>query len=273
MVTKKTAAGSDTIPRSMWAGTLSCGLIVIGIKLYAATEDHSTAFRQVHDRDGGRIKYRRFCSQCGEEVPYAEIAKGYESPDGTITVLTDEDMDALPLPTAKTVEVMEFVKPGEVPAMLHHKSYYMRPGVAGANDVYKLIAEALAKTKRVGLCKVAIRQRESLAELRNEGGLLILDTLLWPDEVRRMDAPDGTVNKALLTQVVTLVEAMAGEFNPEDHNDEYAEAVARMVEAKLLGAGPVKAPEPKPAGPGNLMDVLAASIEDAKKKSKKKGAA
>lgn len=272
MATKKEA--SATIPRAFWSGSLAFGLVVVPVKLYASTEDHTTAFRQVHGDDGGRIQYRRHCADCGEEIPYAEIAKGYESPDGTITVITDEDMAALPLPTVKTVEVVQFVKPGEIPVMMRHKSYFMRPADAAGSGAYALVAAALAKTKLVGLCKVAIRQRESLAELRVEGGLLILDTLLWPDEVRSMDAPEGTVNKALLPHAVALVEAMTGEFDPAGYTDGYSEAVARMVEAKRLGAGPVKVPARKTAGPGDLMAVLAASIEDAKKKSpKKRGAA
>ena len=172
--------------RSIWAGAISFGMVVIPVKLYAATEQRDVAFRQVHREDGGRIQFRRFCSLDGEEVPYSDVAKGYELATGDVVVLTDDDLKDLPLATAKRIDVLHFSPAGQLDPILANKAYYLEPEPAGVR-AYVLFRDALERSGRVAVAKVAIRQREALGALRVRDGVLVLETLLWPDEVR---APD-----------------------------------------------------------------------------------
>lgn len=172
--------------RSIWAGAISFGMVVIPVKLYAATEQRDVAFRQVHREDGGRVQFRRFCSLDGQEVPYSDVAKGYELATGDVVVLTDEDLRELPLATAKRIDVLHFTPAAQLDPILANKAYYLDPEPAGVR-AYVLFRDALERSGRVAVAKVAIRQREALAALRVRDGVLVLETLLWPDEVR---APD-----------------------------------------------------------------------------------
>ena len=170
--------------RSIWAGAISFGLVVIPVKLYAATEQRDITFRQVHRKDGARIQFRRFCTLDGEEVPYSDIAKGYELPTGDMVVLTDEDLADLPLVTAHRIEVLHFAPAPQVEAIYSNKSYYTEPEQAGVR-AYALFRDALEASGKVAVAKVALRQREALAALRVREGVITLETLLWPDEVHR----------------------------------------------------------------------------------------
>jgi Ku protein len=172
----------------MWKGAISFGLVMIPIKLYAATEQKDIAFRQVHREDGGRIRFRRVCSIDGQEVPYEDVAKGYELPTGEMVVLTDEDLADLPLPTTRSIEVLHFLPAEQLDSILLNRSYFVEPEAAGAR-AYVLLRDSLERSGKVALALVALRQRESLATLRTRDGLLVLETLLWPDEVRTPDFP------------------------------------------------------------------------------------
>src|ERR1700745_350610 len=169
--------------RSMWKGAVSFGLVMIPVKLYAATETKDIAFRQVHREDGGRIRFRRFCTIDEQEVPYEDIAKGYELPGGEVVVLTEEDMAELPLPTTKNIEVVQFCPIEQLDPILLNRSYYVEPEAAGAR-AYCLLRDALEQSGKIAIAQVALRQRESLAILRVRDGVLVLETLLWPDEIR-----------------------------------------------------------------------------------------
>src|ERR1700743_585655 len=166
--------------RSIWAGAISFGMVVIPVKLYAATEQRDVAFRQVPRSDGGRIQFRRICSLDGQEVPYADVAKGYELPTGDVVVLTDEDLADLPLSTAHRIDVLHFAPAGQLDPILMNKSYYLEPEPAGVR-AYILFRNALERSGRIAIAKVAIRQREALAELRVTQGVLTMDTLLGPE--------------------------------------------------------------------------------------------
>src|SRR5215831_1765649 len=168
--------------RSMWKGAISFGLVMIPVKLYAATEQRDVTFRQVHREDGGRIKFRRFCSIDGEEVPYADVAKGYELPDGEMVVLTDDDLAELPLPTAHSIEVVNFTPAEQVDTILANRAYYTEPEPAGVR-AYALLRDALERSGKVAIARVALRQRESLASLRTRDGVMVLETLLWLEEL------------------------------------------------------------------------------------------
>src|SRR6476469_4758677 len=172
--------------RSIWKGTVSFGLVSIGVKLYSATEERDVSFHQVRRSDGARIRYKRVAETDGEEVPYSEIAKGYQLPSGDTVVLTDDDFKDLPLPTARVVDVLEFVPADQIDPIYYAKAYYLEPE-KGAAKPYVLLREALEDSDQVALVKVAIRNREQLATLRVREGVIVLNTMIWPDEVRAAD--------------------------------------------------------------------------------------
>jgi DNA end-binding protein Ku len=254
--------------RSMWKGAISFGLVMIPIKLYAATEQKDIAFRQVHREDGGRIRFRRVCSIDGEEVPYEDVAKGYELPTGEMVVLTDEDMADLPLPTTRSIEVLHFLPAEQLDPILLNRSYFVEPEAAGAR-AYVLLRDALDRSGMVALAMVALRQRESLATLRTRDGLLVLETLLWPDEVRVPDFPflddDIEVRSQELKMAASLIESMTVDFDPDEYHDHYREALQELVNAKVEGHELVQ-PETvaEPAEVTSLADALKASLAAAR---------
>jgi DNA end-binding protein Ku len=258
--------------RSIWAGAISFGMVVIPVKLYAATEQRDVAFRQVHREDGGRIQYRRVCSIDGEEVPYSDVAKGYELPTGDVVVLTDEDLKDLPLATAHRIDVLHFAPAGQLEPILANKSYYLEPEPAGVR-AYVLFRDALERSGRVAVTKVAIRQREALAALRVRDDVLVLETLLWPDEVRDPDFKflEETVDIRAqeLRMAASLIDTMTEDFDPSAYTDAYREALEALVQAKIEGNDVVRPPGPaisgeRPSGPADLTEVLRASVEAAK---------
>jgi DNA end-binding protein Ku len=224
--------------RSMWKGAISFGLVMIPVRLYAATEQKDISFRQVHRDDGGRIKFRRVCSIDGEEVPYEDVAKGYELPTGEMVVLTDEDMSDLPLPTARAIEVLQFAPADQLDPILFNRSYYVEPEAAGAR-AYVLLRDALERSGRVAVAQVALRQRETLATVRSRDGVLVLETLLWPDEIRDAAFPflqqDIEVRPQELSMAASLIDSMTSDFDPDAYHDGYREALAELVEAKVQG--------------------------------------
>src|ERR1022692_5119100 len=223
---------------SMWKGAISFGLVMIPVRLYAATEQKDISFRQVHAADGGRIKFRRFCSACDEEVRYEDVAKGYELPTGEMVILGDEDMAELPLPTAKSIEVLHFAPADQLDPILFNRSYYVEPETAGAR-AYMLLRNALEQSGRVAVAQVALRQRESLATLRSRDGVLVLETLLWPDEVRAAAFPflddDIDVRSQELQMAASLIDSMTVDLDPTEYHDHYREALAELVSAKAEG--------------------------------------
>ena len=255
--------------RSMWRGAVSFGLVMIPVKLYTATEQKDIAFRQVHREDGGRIRFRRFCSIDEQEVPYEDIAKGYELPDGEMVVLTEEDMAELPLPTTKSIEVVQFCPADQLDPILFNKSYYVEPEAAGTR-AYSLLRDALEESGKVAIAQVALRQRESLSILRVRDGVLVLETLLWPDEVRTPDFgfldEDIEVRPQELRMASSLIDSMTVDFDPEEYHDSYREAVLELVAAKTEGRE-VFQPEAPQADTGetsSLADALRASLAAAK---------
>jgi DNA end-binding protein Ku len=255
--------------RSMWKGAISFGLVTVPVKLYTATEQRDVSFRQVHVEDGGRIHFRRVCSVDGEEVPFADVAKGYELPDGEMVVLTDDDLAHLPLPSARSIEVLNFSPADQVDPILWNRSYYVEPEPAGTR-AYVLLREALDRTGKVAVTKVALRQRESLATLRSHDGVLVLETMLWPDEIRAADFPfldqDIDVRAQELRMATSLVDSMSEDFDPEQYHDEYREALQQVIEAKVEGREVTPAPEPAAEEePASLLDALQASLDAATK--------
>ena len=258
--------------RSIWAGAISFGMVVIPVKLYAATEQRDVAFRQVHREDGGRIQFRRFCSVDGQEVPYADVAKGYELATGDVVVLTDDDLKELPLATAHRIDVLHFSPAGQLDPILANKAYYLEPEPAGVR-AYALFRDALERSGRVAVAKVAIRQREALAALRVRDGVLVMETLLWPDEVRAPDFKfldeDVEVRSQELKMAASLIDTMTEDFDPSLYKDAYREALEALVQAKIEGNEVVRPPGTaipagKQGGPADLTETLRASVEAAK---------
>jgi len=250
--------------RSMWKGAISFGLVMIPVKLYAATEQKDIAFRQVHRVDGGRIRFRRVCSVDGEEVPYEDVAKGYELPTGEMVVLTDEDMAELPLPTTRSIEVLHFLPEEQLDPILLNRSYFVEPDPAGAR-AYVLLRDSLDRSGKVALAQVALRQRESLATLRPRDGVLVLETLLWPDEVRVPDFKflddDIEVRSQELQMAASLIDSMTVDFDPDEYHDHYREALQELVDAKVEGREIVQPEGPsEPAELTSLADALRASL-------------
>jgi DNA end-binding protein Ku len=255
--------------RAIWKGAVSFGLVSIGVKLFSATEEKDIRFHQVHRSDGGRIKYKRVCSVCGEEVSYDDIAKGYDIGGGEMVILTDDDFADLPLSTSRAIDVLQFVPAEQVDPILYNKAYYLEPEGVAAKP-YVLLREALTESDRVAIVKVALRQREQLATLRVRDGVLVLNTMLWPDEIRQpafdfLDE-DISVRSQELSMASSLIESMASDFNPEDFTDDYRAALQKVIDAKVSGQEIVAPPEVEeaPAGAIDLMAALRASVERAR---------
>ncbi|MEU5886123.1 Ku protein [Streptomyces sp. NPDC047461] len=256
------------IVRSIWNGAISFGLVSIPIKLVNATESHSISFRQIHLEDGGRIRYRKVCELEEKEVGSAEIGKGYEDADGTIIPITDDDLSHLPLPTAKTIEIVAFVPADRIDPLQMDAAYYLAAGGAPAAKPYTLLREALKRSNKVAIAKFALRGRERLGMLRVVEDAIAMHGLLWPDEVRAPQgvAPDTkvTVNDKELDLADALMDTL-GEIDLDDLHDEYREALEEVVAAKAAGETVPDAPEP--AKGGKVLDLMAAlekSVRDAK---------
>ncbi|WUN95192.1 Ku protein [Streptomyces sp. NBC_00299] len=245
--------------RSIWNGAISFGLVSIPIKLVNATENRSIAFRQIHTEDGGRIRYRKVCELEDREVSQAEIGKGYEDADGTIIPITDEDLSHLPLPTAKTIEIVAFVPADRIDPLQMDSAYYLAAGGAPAAKPYTLLREALKRSQKVAIAKYALRGRERLGMLRVVEDAIAMHGLLWPDEVRAPEgvAPDAhvTVNDKELDLADALMDTL-GEIELDELHDEYREALEEVVAAKAAGEAPPQTPEP--AKSGKVLDLMAA---------------
>ena len=255
--------------RAIWKGAVSFGLVSIAVRLYSATEEKDIRFHQVHRDDGGRIKYKRVCSIDGEEVSYDDIAKGYDLGGGEMVILTDDDFADLPLTTSRAIEVLEFVPTEQVDPILYNKAYYLEPEQTAAKP-YALLRDALTNVERVAIVKVALRQREQLATLRVRDNVLVLNTMLWPDEIRaaKFDIldEDVTARPAELAMAGSLIESMAADFDPSTYTDNYREALQEVIDAKVAGREVVQPEEAEeaPAAAVDLMAALRASVERAR---------
>ena len=255
--------------RAIWKGAVSFGLVSIAVKLYSATEEKDIRFHQVHRTDGGRIKYKRTCSIDGEEVTYDDIAKGYDIGGGEMVILTDEDFAELPLTTSRAIDVLQFVPADEIDPIMFAKAYYLEPEGQAAKP-YVLLRDALQDADRVAIVKIALRQREQLATLRVRDDVLVLNTMLWPDEVRNADFgfldEDIETRPAELAMASSLIDSMAGSFKPDEFTDNYRAALQEVIDAKVEGREVVAPEEAEeaPAAAVDLMAALKASVERAK---------
>ncbi len=259
------------MPRSTWKGAISFGLISIPVRLYGATEAKDVSFHQVHAADGGRIRYQRVCEKCGEVIEYADIAKGYEAADGRLAILDSDDFESLPLSSSKTVDIVQFVDESEIDPMYFEKSYFIQAEGAGTKP-YVLLRDALRNTAKAGVVKVAMRSRESLALIRAKDDVLVLDTMLWPDEIRdsQFAAPDADVkaSKQEVAMAESFVTQLTEPWDPTQFEDDYRTAVEELVNAKLAGA-PVPVDASTSTSSADVVDLVAAlkaSVEAAKQR-------
>ncbi|MFF8909279.1 non-homologous end joining protein Ku [Streptomyces olivaceoviridis] len=245
--------------RSIWNGAISFGLVSIPIKLVNATESHAISFRQIHTEDNGRIRYRKVCELEDREVSQGEIGKAYEDADGSIIPITDEDLSHLPIPTARTIDIVAFVPAERIDPLQMGAAYYLAAGGAPAAKPYTLLREALKRSNKIAIAKYALRGRERLGMLRVVGDAIAMHGLLWPDEVRSPEgvAPDTAVT--IRDKELDLADALMdtlGEVDLEDLHDEYREALEEVIAAKASGEAPPETPEP--AAGGKVLDLMAA---------------
>jgi DNA end-binding protein Ku len=228
------------------------------------------SFHQVRRTDGSRIRYKRVAEADGEEVAYGDIAKGYQLPNGETVVLTDEDFADLPLPSTRVVDVLQFVPADEIDPIYFAKSYYLEPEKNAAKP-YVLLRDALEESGMVGLVKVAIRNREQLATLRVREGVIVMETMIWPDEVREPSFAyldeDVEVRPQERKMAESLVASMAGDFEPEQYTDDYRTALQEVIDAKIEGREVVEPDEAQPSSGTvvDLMSALRASVDAAKR--------
>jgi DNA end-binding protein Ku len=251
----------------MWKGAISFGLVTIPVSVYPATEEKSVKFNQLHEKDQGRIRYKRVCSVDGEEVPYDEIVKGYEYEKDHYVTMSDEDFDAVPVESSRAIDIHQFVELSEIDPMLYKKSYYLVPEETGAK-AYTLLREAMAAESKVGIAKVSFRDKEHLAALRFVDDAFVLETMFWPDEIRGAEFEgvdvDAKVRSQELEMAKQLIDNLTADWNPEEYRDEYREAMLEIVEKKIAGEEIEVVPQEAPAKVVDLMEALKASVAAAK---------
>jgi DNA end-binding protein Ku len=258
------------MPRTMWKGAISFGLVTVPVRLYPATEEKTLKFNQLHDKDHGRIKYQRVCAVCGEEVAFEHIVKGYEYEKDKYVVLEDEDFDAVPLESSRAVDIVQFVELEDIDPVYFKKSYYLIPEETGMK-AYTLLRQALEEDGRVGIAKVSFRDKEHLAALRFKDQVLVLETMFWPDEIRPANFEEldkqVTIRPQELQMARSLIENLTEEFKPEAFRDEYREALLGIVEKKAAGEEIEVVQAPETTRVVDLMEALKASVEATKSRS------
>ena len=257
--------------RVVWRGTISFGLVTIPVRLYVATESKNVPSRQIHVSDGGRVHYKRVCSIDGAEVPYEEIGRGYESATGELVVLSEVDLATLPAKTSRSIEVVSFLPMDAVDPIYFDRSYYVEPERQGAK-AYRLMRDALRKMGRLAVAKVRLRDREILGVLRVNADVLVLATMLWPDEVREPRFPFLADNDEWIapTQELAMAEALIDslsdeQLDPARYRDVHRETLTALIDAKATGRAAMPDAGSGAATP-DLLDALRASIEAAKQR-------
>lgn len=269
--------------RSIWKGSITFGLVNVPVKLYSATSDHDLSLHQVHDADRGRIRYQRTCEVCGANVAYEHINKAYDDGQRTV-VLTDEDLATLPAVRKREIEVVEFVPSAEVDPIRFDRSYYLEPD-SRSPKAYVLLREALERTERTAIVHFALRQKSRLAALRVHDDVLVLQTLLWDDEVREVHFEsldqDVSVSDAELKMSAQLVDSLSEEFTPSKFTDEYQQQLQELIDAKLergedIDTAATFGDQGEPDRGGEVLDLMEAlrrsveTLEKPKKTSRRK---
>jgi DNA end-binding protein Ku len=251
--------------RSIWRGAITFGLVNVPVKLYAATEDHDLSLHQVHDADGGRIRYQRRCEVCGRIVDYEHIDRAYDAGDRTV-VITDEDLKSLPVEKSREIDVVEFVPSEQVDTIRLDKNYFLEPDSKSPRS-YMLLKRVLEKADRIAIVQFTLRQKTRLGALRVHGDVLLLQSLLWDDEVRQAEFPslqaDIRIQQRELEMAEALVRSFESDFSPADYTDEYQVQLKKLVDAKLAHGESVDTEatfgeQPEGKGDGEVIDLMEA---------------
>ncbi len=266
------------MPRAIWSGAISFGLVNIPVKLYSAVSRKTVRFHQIDAESGQRIRQQRVNPESGDEIPYERIIKGYEiSPDKYVTI-TPEELESLEPQKTRTIDIEEFVDLEQIDPIYYDHPYYLAPD-KGAAKAYKLLLDAMEQADKVAIARVVIRSKENLVALRSYNGAITLETMLFPDEVvppdsiEELAAADGNIKttKRELDMAKQLIESLSGDFDPTEYRDEYRERVLDLIERKAAGETiTIEAPEPERKEVPDLMAALEASIAGAKSPPKKK---
>ncbi|HEX7021296.1 MAG TPA: Ku protein [Trueperaceae bacterium] len=258
------------MPRPLWKGAISFGMVSIPVKLYTATEEKDVRFNMLHRDDLSRVKQKLFCAEEDVEIDRStEIVKGYEITPGNYVVMDDEDFEKVPVNTTHTVEITDFVSLEEIDPILYQKTYYLEPEEIGMKP-FALLMRALEETGRVAIAKVTLRQKEQLCSLRIYENTIALETMFYADEVRKtsdLSVPDKKVeiSDRELKMATSIVDMLTGDFDYESYKDEYREALLEIIEKKAEGQT-IEAPEPKVAKIMDLTEALRASVEEIRKR-------
>ena len=263
------------MPRAIWKGSISFGLVNIPIALYPATRREELSFRLLRKSDLSPVNYKRVAEKDGKEVPWDQIVKGYEYEKGKYVVLKDEDFQRVDLEATQTVDIQDFVDQDEIDPMFFYKPYYLEPQ-KGGDKAYVLLRDALKETNKVGVAKVVIKTRQYLAGVKPEDGALVLELMHFADELadpERLHVPKKTeVGKREMNMAKSLIDSMSAKWTPEKYKDDYREALMEVIEEKVEAGGkeieekPRKAP--KPTKVIDLVSVLQKSLEETGTKKK-----
>ena len=257
------------MPRSIWNGVISFGMVSIPVKLYTATQSKDISFHLLHKECGTRLQQLRWCPTHERPVEWGEVARGYEYAREEHVILTEDDFEKLPLPSKQTVELSAFVKAEDIDPVYYEKSYYLEPDAKGLKP-FALLMTALKEKNLTGIAKIAVRNKEQLCALRPMDGTLILETLFYPDEIRveKGELPDVKISDKELDLAYTLIEMLTEDFDPEKYKDEYREALMQVIDAKLEGEELPEVAAARPEKVTDIMSALRASVEAAKRRKK-----
>jgi DNA end-binding protein Ku len=266
------------MPRSIWSGAISFGLVNVPVKLYSAVSKKTVRFHQLHGETGTRIQQRRVDPSTGEEVPYEDIVKGYEIGKDRYVVVTPDELESLDPEKTRTIEIEDFVDESEIDPIYYDHPYYLAPAT-GAEKAYRLLLDAMAQAGRVAIARVVIRNKEQLVAIRPSGDVLTMSTMNFADEVvppetideiaAEEDGQKAKATKRELDMAEQLIDSLTSDFDPTKYHDTYRERVLDLIERKAAGEEIAVAPEvPEPAAVPDLMAALEASLQDAKGKER-----
>jgi DNA end-binding protein Ku len=260
------------MPRSIWTGAISFGLVSVPVKLYSAVSSKTVRFHQLHAADGVRIQQKRVCPADGEEVAYDDIVKGYEIAPDRYVVITPEELASIQPQKTRTIDIEDFVDLSEIDPIYYDHAYYLAPGTGGAKP-YRLLLEAMRASEKVAIARFVLRSKEQLVAIRPMDGVLAMATMNFADEVVPADSleelpdDDATTNERELQIARQLVESLAAPFDPDKYRDSYREAVLEMIERKAQGEEiSVQPPPERPTAAPDLMSALQASLEQVRGK-------
>jgi DNA end-binding protein Ku len=257
--------------RALWKGAVTFGLVNIPVRLYSAVQEKSLKFHLLHDEDKGRIKYQRTCAKCGKEVGWDEIIKGYEYSKDHYVTFSEDELAAVDVDSIRAIDIVSFVPLEDIDPIYFNKTYFVAPEASGIK-AYQLLSEALEAEGKVGIAKVALRDKEHLATVRLKDGMFVLETMHWPDEIRQPEFEElnkkARVSDAEVKMARQLVQQLSSEFEPGEFEDEYRVRLEELVEKKVEGQeiAVAASPEEEPTKVVDLMEALKASVADAKKR-------